>query len=58
MDIGVAQARLVRQTSYYSGFERGIEDLKAGSCGVNMVPAGSFSGETGQCIYVAAKYTD
>jgi hypothetical protein len=57
-DIGVAKARLVRQTSYYSGLERGIEDMKAGSCGVNMEPAGSFSGEIGQCICVVAKYID
>ena len=55
-DIGVAKARLVRQTSYYSGLERGIEDLKARSRGVNKEPAGSFSGETGQCICVVAKY--
>ena len=57
-DIGVAKARLVRHTSYYSGLERGIEDLKAGSCGVNTEPAGSFSGKTGQCICVVAKYID
>ena len=46
------------ETSYYSGLERGIEDLKARSRGVNTEPAGSFSGETGQCICVVAKYID
>jgi hypothetical protein len=45
-----------RKTSYYSGLERGIEDSKAGSRGVNTEPAGSFSGETGQCTCVVAKY--
>jgi hypothetical protein len=33
-----------------------MEDSKESSRGVNTEPAGSFSGETGQCICVVAKY--
>jgi len=46
------------ETSYYSGLKRGIGDLQASSRGGNMEPAVSFSGETGQCICVVAKYID
>jgi hypothetical protein len=56
MDSGIAKAQKDRQTSYYSDLERGTEDSKAGSRGVNTEPARSFSGETGQCICVVAKY--
>jgi len=54
--LGVAKGWVARQTSYYSGLEREMEDSKERSRGVNTEPAGSFSGETGQCICVVAKY--
>jgi len=53
-DIGVAKDLITRQTSYYSGLDRETEDFKARSRGVNTEPAGSFSGETGQCISAVA----
>jgi len=56
VDSGITKAQKDRQKSYYSGLERGIEDSKAGSRVRNTEPAGSFSGETGQCICVVAKY--
>jgi hypothetical protein len=53
-DIGVAKAQIVRQTLYYYGLERRMEDLKARSRGVKTEPARSFSGERGLCICVVA----
>jgi len=35
-----------------------MEDLKARSREASTEPAGSFGGETGQCICVVAKYID
>jgi len=58
-DIRVAKARLVRQTSHYSGLERGIGGLEGKeSWGEHGASRSQFGGETGRCICVVVKYID
>jgi len=44
----VSKRTKVRQTSYYSGLARGIEDSKERSRAGKTKPAGAYGGETEQ----------
>jgi hypothetical protein len=57
-DIRVAKAWLVRQTSYYSGLERGIGLEGKESWGEHGASQSQFGGETGRRICVVVKYID
>jgi hypothetical protein len=57
-DIGVAKSRLERQTSYYSGLERGVGTRRQRSREVNIEPAGHNSVQRQDSICVVAKYID